>query len=196
MKTDKRFIIHANTTNPKQGELLLSEPFLNDFHFGRSVVLLVEHDEEEGTLGVIMNKELDITVHQIVEKFPDCYMPVYLGGPVADDQLFFIHTLGPLIPDTFEIMDGLYWGGDSKTLETLISTGVAHADIVRFFLGYSGWDAGQLSDELSRNAWIVSPITTQKLLSTPYAKMWQNFVNDMGKDYEMWKRFPMNVEDN
>ena len=196
MKIDKRFLIHSNSLDPKQGDILISEPLMNDFHFGRSVVLLVDHNEADGTFGVIVNKKLDVSVNQIVDDFPDFDAPVYLGGPVADDQIFCMHTLGDLIPDSCEIMDGLYWGGDNKVLDTLIATGIANEDNVRFFLGYSGWESGQLVGELMRNSWLVSQVSTEELLATPTDKMWDSYVRQLGKDYEMWRRFPMNVEDN
>ena len=196
MKLDKRFQIRSNSLDPKQGDILISEPLLNDFHFGRSVVLLVDHSEADGTFGIIVNKKLDVSVNQIVDDFPDFDAPVYLGGPVADDQIFFMHTLGDLIPESCEIMDGLYWGGDNKVLDTLIATGIANEDNVRFFLGYSGWESGQLISELVRNSWLVSQVSTEELLATPTDKMWSDYVSQLGKDYEMWQRFPVNAEDN
>lgn len=196
MKLDRRFQIHSNSLDPKQGDILISEPLMNDFHFGRSVVLLVDHSETDGTFGVIVNKKLDVNVNQLVDDFPDFDAPVYLGGPVADDQIFFMHTLGSLIPDACEIIDGLFWGGDNKTLNTLIATGIANEDNVRFFLGYSGWESGQLVDELVRNSWLVSHVNTETLLTTSTSEMWDTFVSHLGKDYEMWKRFPINAEDN
>ena len=196
MKIDKRFLIHSNSLDPKQGDILISEPLMNDFHFGRSVVLIVDHNEADGTFGIIVNKKLDVSVNQIVDDFPDFDAPVYLGGPVADDQIFFMHTLGDLIPESCEIMDGLYWGGDNKVLDTLIATGIANEDNVRFFLGYSGWESGQLVGELVRNSWLVSQVSTEELLATPTDKMWSDYVSQLGKDYEMWQRFPVNAEDN
>lgn len=196
MKLDKRFQIHSNSLDPKQGDILISEPLMNNFHFGRSVVLLVDHSEADGTFGVIVNKQLDVSVNQLVDDFPDFDAPIYLGGPVAEDQIFFMHTLGNLIPDACKIMEGLYWGGDNKTLDTLIATGIANEDNVRFFLGYSGWESGQLVGELVRNSWLVSHVSTDRLLTTTPSKMWETYVNKLGKDYEMWNRFPMNAEDN
>ena len=78
---------------PAQGSLLVSEPFLADSFFKRSVVLLSEHDKK-GTLGFILNKPTDVTVNQAVDNFPDFEAPLYFGGPVETDTLFYIHTLG------------------------------------------------------------------------------------------------------
>ena len=196
MDLGELFKIHSNSLEPKTGNILISEPLMNDFHFGRSVILLVDHAETEGTFGVIINKTLNANVSRIVDEFPDFDAPVYLGGPVADNQLFFIHTLGDLIPDASPIIDGLYWGGDAETLKTLIATGIANEDNTRFYLGYAGWDAGQLVSELVRNSWLVGEITAEQFLEIPPKKMWQSFVNQQGESYMMWKRFPKNVEDN
>lgn len=196
MDLGEKFVIRSNSLEPKQGKILISEPLMNDFHFGRSVILLVDHAETEGTFGVIINKTLNANVSHIVDDFPDFDAPVYLGGPVADSQLFFIHTLGDMIPDASPIIDGLYWGGDADTLKTLIATGIANEDNTRFYLGYSGWDAGQLVGELVRNTWLIGNITTEQFLKTPPEKMWSAFVKSMGSPYEMWNRFPKNFAEN
>ena len=196
MDLGEKFVIRSNSFEPKQGNILISEPLTNDFHFGRSVILLIDHEETEGSFGIIINKTLNAGVNQIVDEFPDFDAPVYLGGPVSDNQLFFVHTLGEIIPDSCPIIDELYWGGDTETLKTLISTGIANESNVRFYLGYAGWDAGQLIDELVRNSWLVSDITAEEYFNTPPDKMWQFFVDKMGNDYEMWKRFPKDFQDN
>ena len=196
MDLGEKFVIRSNSLDPKSGNILISEPLMNDFHFGRSVILLIDHIESEGSFGVIINKKLNATVSQIVDDFPDFDAPVYLGGPVSDSQLFFIHTLGELIPDSCPIIEGLYWGGEVGTLKTLIATGIANETNTRFYLGYAGWDSGQLVSELVRNTWLVGNITAQQFLDLPEETMWQTFVNQAGKPYEMWSRFPKNFEDN
>lgn len=191
-----KFVIRSNSLEPKTGNILISEPLMSDFHFGRSVILLIDHQETEGSFGIIINKKLDVEVSHVVNEFPDFEAPVFLGGPVADNQLFFIHTLGEMIPEAYPIIDGLFWGGDHETLATLIHTGIANEDNVRFYLGYAGWDAGQLVDELVRNSWLISNITAEQYLHTPTEKMWDYFVKRMGSHYEMWNRFPKHFEDN
>lgn len=190
------FQIRSNTLKPEQGDLLLSEPTMNDLHFGRSVILLVDHNESEGSFGIIMNKLLNVRLSEIVDVFEDFDAPVYLGGPVAENQIFYMHTLGDIIPNSCKIMDGLYWGGDTDTLNELIAQGIVNQNNVRFFLGYSGWEAGQLVNELSRNSWIVSKTNSKMLLSIPTDQMWATYVSRMGKEYGMWSRFPKNPEEN
>ena len=149
MDLGEKFVIRSNSLEPKQGNILISEPLMNDFHFGRAVVLLIDHVESEGSFGVIINKTLNANVNQIVDDFLDFEGTAFLGGPVSDNQLFFIHTLGDVIPESIPIIDGLYWGGDVETLKTLIATGIANEENTRFYLGYAGWEAGQLVDERS-----------------------------------------------
>ena len=196
MDLGEKFIIRSNSLEPKQGKILISEPLMNDFHFGRSVVLLIDHVESEGSFGIIINKQLSANVNQIVDDFLDYEGVAYLGGPVSDNQIFLIHTLGDLIPESLPIIDGLYWGGDVETLKTLIATGIANEDNTRFYLGYAGWDSGQLVDELVRNSWAIGSITAEQYLNIPPDQMWTTFVRKLGKSYEMWDRFPKNFEDN
>ena len=196
MDLGEKFVIRSNSLEPKQGNILISEPLMNDFHFGRSVILLIDHVESEGSFGIIINKRLSANVNQIVDDFLDFEGAAYLGGPVSDNQLFFIHTLGDVIPESTPIIDGLYWGGDVETLKTLIATGIANEENTRFYLGYAGWDSGQLVDELVRNSWAIGSITTEQYLNIPPEQMWTTFVHQLGKSYQMWTRFPKNFEDN
>ena len=196
MDLGEKFVIRSNSLEPKQGNILISEPLMNDFHFGRAVVLLIDHIESEGSFGIIINKRLNANVNQIADDFLDFEGAAYLGGPVSDNQLFFIHTLGDVIPESIPIIDGLYWGGNVETLKTLIATGIANEENTRFYLGYAGWDAGQLVSELVRNSWAISTITAEQFLNIPPEQMWTTFVNQLGESYEMWTRFPKNYEDN
>ena len=83
-------------SKPGQGSLLVSEPFLLDSYFKRAVVLLSEHDSQ-GTLGFILNKPTDVKLNEAVDDFPEFDVPLYFGGPVETDTLFYIHTVGELI---------------------------------------------------------------------------------------------------
>ena len=190
------FQIRSNTLDAHPGDVLLSEPTMGDLHFGRSVVLIIDHSETEGTFGIILNKPLRYQLNEIVESFNDFHAPVFLGGPVAENQVFFIHTLGDLIPDSCMVTEGLYWGGDANVLNTLIEQGIANNDNVRFFLGYSGWEKGQLLGELEQNTWVVYKAPVKTLLSTPSDQLWKTLLERMGRQYALWSRFPKNPEEN
>ena len=92
------FKIQSNNVLPSRGKILISEPFLCDATFGRSVVLLVDHTDE-GSMGLIMNKQLPLLVNDVIKEFKYLEdIPLYKGGPIGTDTLFYLHTL-PHIPE-------------------------------------------------------------------------------------------------
>ena len=195
MNKDELFKIQSNTLNPVIGDVLISEPFMNDFYFRRSVILLIDHNEE-GSLGVIFNKRLTIPFNEIVQGFPEFNADVYLGGPVETDRIFFIHTVGEMIPDSHLISNGLYWSGNISVLKSMIKMDLIKPHEVRFYVGYAGWDGGQLRNELKANTWVVGRFTAKQLLRTMPGKMWSDFVKQIGKRYTLWDKFPVNPSDN
>lgn len=195
MNKDELFKIQSNTLNPVIGDVLISEPFMNDFYFRRSVILIIDHNEE-GSLGVIINKRLTIPFNEIVQGFPEFKADVYLGGPVETDRIFFIHTVGEMIPDSHKISDGLYWSGNINVLKSMIKMDLIKPHEVRFYVGYAGWDGGQLRNELKANTWLVGKFSSKQLLTTMPGKMWKSFVRQMGKRYMLWDKFPVNPSEN
>lgn len=195
MKKEELFKIQSNTLKVKIGDVLLSEPFMNDYYFRRSVILIIDHNEE-GSLGVIFNKRLAIPFNEIVQGFPEFKADVYLGGPVETDRIFFIHTLGEMIPDSHKICGGLYWSGNVSVLKTVIKLDLIKPHEVRFFVGYAGWDGGQLVNELKANTWLVGRFDSKVLLHAKPSKMWSGFVNQMGQRYSLWNKFPVDPSSN
>jgi putative transcriptional regulator len=181
--------IKSNNIKPGRGKILISEPFLWDYFFKRSVVLLAEHNEE-GTFGVIINKPIKANFNEVVKDFPEFNSKVFLGGPVQSDSLFFIHTLGEQIENSLEIIPGVYWGGDIERVREMIELGLIQPSQIRFFIGYSGWAPKQLEDELVRNSWLVSHITAHDLLASNPKMMWSRSLRRLGKEYEYWNNFP------
>jgi putative transcriptional regulator len=181
--------IKSNNLKPGRGKILISEPFLWDYFFKRSVVLLAEHNDE-GTFGVIVNKPIKAGFNEVVKDFPEFRSKVYLGGPVQSDSLFFIHTLGEQIENSMEILPGIYWGGDIERVREMIELGLIQPAQIRFFIGYSGWAPKQLEDELLRNSWLVSNITAQDLLTSNPKMLWSRALRRMGKEYAHWNNFP------
>jgi len=181
--------IKTNNIKPAKGRILISEPFLLDYFFKRSVVLLAEHNEE-GSFGVIINKPVQAKFNEIVKDFPDLDTQLYLGGPVQSDSLFFIHTMGEVIPESMEIIEGLYWGGDIEAVREMITLNKLDENNIRFYIGYSGWAPQQLNDELKRNSWVVSNIDTEQLLNTMPNALWKRSLMRLGGDYAYWPNFP------
>ncbi len=191
-----RFIqIKSNGLKPAKGRVLLSEPFMGDFYFGRSVILLAEHNEE-GSFGLIVNKAVNTTFNKVLPDFPEFNAPIYLGGPVEPNRLFMLHTVGNEISDSLEILDGLYWGGNMEDVKELIVLNLIDATKIRFFAGYSGWGAGQLEIELKRNSWVITQATSKKLLNTVPEQLWENLVKKLGSEYRLWEKLPRNPSNN
>ena len=184
------FKIRTNNVLPKKGRILIAEPFLPGSYFNRSIVFLVEHGSE-GTVGFILNKPVDFEVVGFDEEFPNFKERLYVGGPVSNESVYYIHTMGDLIPNSVKIMDGLFWGGDFDHLKDLIHTGFADNTKVRFFLGYSGWDKDQLKEELDEDSWLVSDISPKIVMQSSEA-LWKDMVKQLGGKYSLWENFPEN----
>ncbi len=174
---------------PGTGVLLISEPFLNDSYFKRAVVLLSEHDEK-GTLGFILNKPTDVNINDAVEDFPEFNAPLYFGGPVETDTLFYIHTLGDKLEGAKEIVDGVYWGGNYDQLKLLIDTGQVGPEMIRFYAGYSGWDAEQLNHELEDKSWLLSQSNPRFTFFDDPKCLWSQVLRSMGQEYAILANFP------
>jgi putative transcriptional regulator len=181
--------IKTNNIRPGPGKILISEPFLYDYYFRRSVVLLAEHNKE-GSFGVIINKPMSLRFDEVVKDFPDFGAKIYLGGPVSTDSLFFIHTLGETISGSLPILDGLYWGGDLEQVKTMITLGQMNTDSIRFFVGYSGWMPRQLSNELKRDSWLVSKLTANQVMHSDPDALWKESVKELGRQYASWTLLP------
>jgi len=182
------FKIKHNNIFPYKGCILISEPFSQDAYFKRSVVLLVEHNPE-GSLGFILNKEVEFSIYDAVKDFPKFDTQFNLGGPVAPDTVHFIHTLGELIPGAIKVTKDLYWGGDFEFLKFLILQKKVKPNQVRFFIGYSGWSEKQLEAEIKTNSWLVSGASTDFVMNRN-EKFWKNAVLSVGNKYKVWTIFP------
>lgn len=192
MKLDMSiFRIETNHVAPKQGHILIAEPFLPGSYFNRSIIILVSYSDK-GAVGFILNKKVDYPVEDLFLDFPDFDADIHIGGPVGTDSIYFIHTLGNAIPGSLHIKENLYWGGDFETLKLQIKLGMVQKNQIRFFLGYSGWDPGQLEEEIRENSWLVAELSQAELMSIDENDMWVESVRSMGGKYSMWENFPEN----
>ena len=186
------FKIETNHVDPTKGRILIAEPFLPGSYFNRAIILLVAHSEK-GAVGFILNKKIEYPINEVIGDFPNFDAEVYIGGPVSTDTIYFIHSLGDLIPGSIHVKDNMYWGGDFEELKNKIREGLVQPDQIRFFLGYSGWDEGQLEEELKENSWLVSEIEEINVMEkrTPES-MWVQAVREIGGKYSLWEHFPEN----
>ena len=174
---------------PKKGRLLISKPYLHDPYFKRSVVLLTEHNKE-GSIGFILNKEVDISIDEAIEEFPEIDSKLFLGGPVQKDSLYYIHSIGDTISDSVEIGKGIYWGGNFEVLKILLESKKIKQSELKFFMGYSGWSAEQLDNELKNDSWIVAEMNDVDVINGLPDELWPDILRGLGKEYEFLANFP------
>ncbi|MAZ28553.1 MAG: transcriptional regulator [Cytophagaceae bacterium] len=181
-----------DTSRPTKGNLLIAEPsIIGDVSFNRSVVLLANHTHE-GSVGFILNKPLSFTLSELIPEVKST-MKIFNGGPVEQDNLYFIHKVPELIPDSVEISAGIYWGGNFNKVIELLAQNKIREDEIRFFLGYSGWDSNQLDDELDSRSWIIAENTYEKeIISKCLPEFWKEKMVELGGDYLIWSNAPEN----
>jgi putative transcriptional regulator len=174
---------------PRKGRFLLADPALEEVYFHRAVIFLTEHGKE-GSVGFVLNKEMDVSLGQAVQDFKGIDFPVYLGGPVGRNNMYYLHTAGSIIPNSLEIKPGIFFGGDYQVLKDLILAGELHNEEVRFFIGYSGWGAGQLEREIAEESWMVMKARLDYLFTGDTEGLWSRILRDMGGDFSMLANFP------
>ncbi len=180
-----------NKLSPKKGRVLITEPFVNDDYFGRTVILLCEHNDE-GTFGFVLNKYIDIDIDELSD-FDNNLTKISKGGPVGGKHLYFLHTLGEQIEGSVHIGNGIYTGGTFEALIQKAKLGLIDKNQVRFFLGYSGWTTNQLEGELKHNAWLVADIIDQEdIMNTENNTIWEKYMSSQGGKYKAFSHFPTN----
>ena len=163
-----------------KGKILISEPFLTDPSFSRSVVLITEHDKH-GTIGYVLNQPTSVLLNDIIDGLPFSKKTVASGGPVERNSLHYLHSYST-IADTTEVQPGLFWSGDFDEVCDGLIAGKWSLDQFVFFVGYSGWAPGQLSEELSQKAWLVGTLPTDKMLNSTIDsnELWKHAIRDIG----------------
>lgn len=176
----------------QKGQLLIAEPsIIGDLSFNRSVILLADHNEE-GSVGFILNKPLKYTIKDLLPEI-DAKFKIYNGGPVEQDNLYFIHNVPHLIPNSIEISNGIFWGGDFELTKDLINKGLVKKKNIRFFLGYTGWDSEQLETEMQSSSWILTKnIYENKILGKASVHFWKEKIIELGGEYLIWSNAPEN----
>ena len=179
-------IIHMK---PHKGKLLIAEPsILNDNSFNRAIVLLTEHSINN-SVGFILNRQLQYTLNDLIPEL-NCNFPIYQGGPVEQDNLYFVHRVPDLIPDSIEVEKGIFWGGNFETLRNLLNDELISTTDIRFFLGYSGWSKDQLEDEMNQNSWFVTENNFDNIFSIDEESLWKNKLLEKGGNYKLWANAP------
>lgn len=166
------------------GTVLLAEPFMMDSNFKRTAVLLVDHGED-GSVGFILNREVDMRVDELIDEFPEFNAQVYFGGPVGTDTIHYLHAKGDLLEGSDEVSPGIYWGGDFEKLKFLIGAGLITPRDIRFFVGYSGWSEDQLEEELKIGSWVTANMDANYLFNSTPNTLWNQVMDNKGSTFSV-----------
>ena len=189
------FAILPEDKIPEKGKILISEPFLPDTFFNRSIVYLTDHTPQ-GSVGFILNKKIDLKISAAITGFEGWDEDLNVGGPVAPDTLHYLHNIGDLVPKSVPIKDNIFWGGDIDIIRELIKADKIKKSQIRFFLGYSGWSAGQLERELKENSWVIAKVRSEIIMNNRGDDTWKRVLRTMKNKYRMWADFPDSPEMN
>lgn len=191
------FKVSGTKLMPCAGHVLIAEPFLSDDCFNHGVVSLIDYLPEEGTTGVVLNNRTEYMLPELLDGIdPAVSIPVFCGGPLGQDRLYFIHTLGSdVIPNARRYTGGLYIGGDFDSAIKYVNQGYPTEGCIRFFIGYSSWAEGQLEREIMDERWVnmLYPPSPEEILTGAGDRFWHRFVGYLGDSYRAWNLLPRNA---
>ena len=170
---------------------MVSEPFLPDPNFERTVILVCEHNDQ-GSFGFVLNKPSLLKLQDVMDDIDGFDALIYIGGPVQQDTLHFLHRIGDRLEGGEPINNEVQWGGNFEQLKILIQEGQVDEKDIVFFLGYSGWEEGQLMGEINEKSWIVhkSAKPDQVFDKNPNS-LWRDVLKEMGGKYKMISNYPI-----
>ena len=162
------------------GSLLLAHPSLRDENFKHTVILIASHDSE-GAMGVVLNRPLDRCLGELNTEFGLsglAQVPLFAGGPVQPTQVILCVWRPNPESDGFQLMFGI----DPQRAEELVNEEGVH---MRAFLGYAGWTAGQVEEELERDTWVVSPLVADLLEDSPDEQLWRDLLAQIDDEWKL-----------
>lgn len=168
-------------------QLLIAMPSLADPNFAQTVTLVCEHSER-GALGIVLNRPLNMTLGEVFDQLslpPGAAalrsLPVLRGGPVQPDRGFVLHRPGERSWDsTLEVSGQLHVTTSRDVLEAM--AGGEGPGQVAMALGYAGWEAGQLDEEVRQNAWLTAPCDERLVFDLPFEQRWSAAAKLLGVD--------------
>jgi putative transcriptional regulator len=173
-------------TDSLANQLLIAMPGMQDPNFSTTVTLICEHNQD-GALGIVINRPLALKLgglfEQLAVKDADAHaaeMPVLLGGPVGPERGFVLHGPGQQYEHSIAVSGDICLTLSRDVLDA-IATGKG-PDKSLVALGYAGWEAGQLEEEMLANSWLSVPATSQIVFDTPFADRWKAAAKVLGID--------------
>ena len=161
--------------NINSGSFLISTPPLQDSIFEKTIIFIAEYNEQ-GSLGFVINNVFPRTLNELVEFNHSKAFPLFDGGPVEKEGLFFLHRRADVIEDGKPITNSVYMGGNFNQAVTCINNSSIQPNNIKLFIGYCGWDAGELEAEIAEGSWMVVDAGIEIVFSYNTEKMWKNLI--------------------
>lgn len=190
--SDIIFNIEIQGSKPAVGKVLVAEPLLEESYFHHAVILLAEYSRGGSSMGLTLNKPTQYTLDELM---PDYNLPkgipVFKGGPMENERLFYVHRLGYIIDDSIEVAPGVWIGGNWEQVCSYLRSGYNIDGDLRFIMGYSGWDAGQLDGEFGDHVWTATTVSPELILKGSDDAYWHRTVRSLGSRYRGWRYHPV-----
>lgn len=138
----------------KAGIFIGSTALLDDSFFEQAILFIAEYNEK-GAMGFVVNKEFPRRFNELQEFSDSMPFPLYEGGPVDQEHLYFVHRRPELIAGGVLVAENIYLGGDFKVAVRLINNGTLSTKDIRLFIGYCGWDFQELEAEIAEGSWEI-----------------------------------------
>lgn len=174
-----------------KGKILISTPDISGDIFSRSVVLVIEHNEQ-GAFGLILNKKNS----QMSDKFIDLFefkIEVYDGGPVENDKVFFIVKGKKVTENLVEITPEFYSTEDIENIISAVLSNELNINDVKIFSGYSGWTSMQLDEEIQRKVWTVVDVYNLDYTLPNDQTLWKSIMQNLGGEFLLWANAPEDI---
>lgn len=177
------------------GKLLIAEPFLSDINFKRAVILVCEH-HVGGTTGFVINRKLNFKINELLIDLPTFDADVYYGGPVDTNTIHYLHRVGDLVDDALMVAPGLYWGGNYEDIKLLIKNELLSPQDIKFFVGYTGWEGGQLLEEFEDKTWLIADFDPNYIFKNLQQDLWSEVLNNKGNTFSVIAQIPDTISQN
>lgn len=175
-----------------KGKILISSPsLLTDMIFYKSIILIVDQTDE-GITGFILNRPSDLFMIKEVESSEKIKIDLYYGGPVSSEHFYLLRS-EKNYTEIINVYDNLFWGNNLDFLINQVEKGIIKMDDFILFQGYSGWDLGQLDDEIANDSWIITEKKVKEIFSYKEKNSWNNLIKQFGHKYKLWSNSPDDI---
>ncbi|MCK5805195.1 MAG: YqgE/AlgH family protein [Lentisphaeria bacterium] len=176
-------------TTVHTGDLIAATFTIPGGTFHKSVVLVCDHNDEQGTYGLVLNHPLELD-EESMRALPFPCPRLFQGGPVQPEAMQILHPYGKQLEGAHKVGETIWVGGDFARLTNGMQTGEFNAEECRFFIGYAGWSEGQLAEEFEQMAWLRVPGDLGLIGETPARQLWSATIRRYGQKHPIFANYP------